>query len=114
MTKEWRERVAVLRAGGMEHEEIADAIDCCEKTLRTYFLPELNEGRSAKRAEVVEKLFEMAIGGSVPAMKAFLALGVKADAIPRVSREPKLGKKERLVKDAETAHHSSGWGELVH
>jgi hypothetical protein len=51
-----RERVAVLRAGGMDREEIADAIGCCEKALRTYFLPELNEGKSAKRAEVVAKL----------------------------------------------------------
>jgi hypothetical protein len=111
VTNELRERVAVLRAGGMDREEIADAIGCCEKTLRTYFLSELNKGKSAKRAEVVEKLFKMAIGGSVPAMKAFLALGAKTEAIPRV---PKLGKKEQLLKDAETAHHSSGWGELVH
>jgi hypothetical protein len=80
-----RERVAVLRAGGMDREDIADAIGCCERTLRTYFLPELNEGKSAKRAEVVEKLFEMAIGGSVPAMTAFLALGVKAETIPNPS-----------------------------
>jgi hypothetical protein len=56
----------------------------------------------------------MAIGGSVPAMKAFLALRIKADAIRRAPKEPKLGKKEQLLKDAETAHHSSGWGELVH
>ena len=40
--------------------------------------------------------------------------GVKADAIPRAPKEPKLGKKEQLLKDAETARHSGGWGELVH
>jgi hypothetical protein len=50
----------------------------------------------------------------VPALKAFLALGAKADAIPRLSREPKLGKKEEVMKEAETAHHDSGWGELMH
>jgi hypothetical protein len=114
VTNELKEHVAVLRAGGMERDEIADAIGCCEKTLRTYFLPQLNEGRNAKRAEVIAKLYETAIGGSVPAMKAFLALGVKADTIPRIPREQKLGKKEQLLKDAETAHHSSGWGDLVH
>ena len=111
---ELRERVAVLSAGGMERTEIAEAIGCCEKTLRTYFLPELNEGKSVKRAAVIEKLFALGIGGSVPALKAFLALGVKADAIPRVPKEAKLGKKEQAIKEAETAHHSSGWGELVH
>ena len=39
ISNELRERVAVLRAGGMEREEIADAIGCCQKTLRTYFYP---------------------------------------------------------------------------
>jgi hypothetical protein len=114
VSKELRERVAILSAGGMDREDIADAIGCSERTLRTYFLPELNEGKSAKRAEAVAKLFELGMSGSVPALKAFLALGVKTDTMPRMPREPKLGKKDQLLKDAETAHHSSGWGELVH
>ncbi len=113
VTKDLRERVAVLRAGGMEREEIADAIGCSERTLRTYFLPELNEGKAGKRAEAIARLFELGIEGNVSALKAFLALGVKADAIPRLPREAKLGKKEQAVKDAETAHRGSRWGELL-
>ncbi|WP_088348954.1 MULTISPECIES: hypothetical protein [Rhodomicrobium] len=57
VTNELRDRVAVLRAGGMERDEIADAIGCSERTLRTYFLPELNEGKSEKRAAVIEALY---------------------------------------------------------
>lgn len=113
VTNELRDRVAVLRAAGMEREEIADAIGCSERTLRTYFLPELNEGKAAKRAEAIARLFELGMGGSVPALKAFLALGVKADAIPRVPREPKLGKKEQAMREAHTAHEGSRWGELL-
>jgi hypothetical protein len=114
VSNELRERVAVLSAGGMDRIEIADAIGCCEKTLRTYFLPELNEGKSIKRAEAIARMFELGMAGSVPALKAFLALGVKADAIPRVPRPPKLGKKEQLVADAQTAHEGSAWGDILH
>jgi hypothetical protein len=114
VTNELRERVAVLRAGGMEREEIADAIGCCEKTLRTYFLPQLNEGKSAKRAEAISRLFELGLAGSVPALKAFLALGERADAIPRLPRPAKLGKKEQALKEAHHAHVDSEWGELLH
>jgi DNA-binding CsgD family transcriptional regulator len=113
VTNDLRSRVAVLRAGGMERDEIADAIGCSERTLRTYFLPELNEGKSAKRAEAIARLFELGMDGNVSALKAFLALGVKADAIPRLPREPKLGKKEQLLKEAETAHRGGRWGELL-
>jgi hypothetical protein len=114
VSNDLRERVAVLSAGGMERTEIAEAIGCCEKTLRTYFLPQLNEGKSVKRAEAIEKLFALGIGGSVPALKAFLALGVKADAMPRATRPPKLGKKEQLLADAHTAHEGSAWGDILH
>jgi hypothetical protein len=113
VTNALREHVAVLRAGGLEREEIADAIGCCEKTLRTYFLPQLNEGKSAKRAEAIAKLFELGMAGSVPALKAFLALGVKADAIPKLPKEARLGKKDQARQDAHTAHRGGRWGELL-
>jgi hypothetical protein len=110
VTKVLRDRVAVLRSGGMERDEIADAIGCSERTLRTYFLPELNEGKAGKRAEAIARLFELGIEGNVSALKAFL---VKADAILRLPREAKLGKKEQAVKDAATAHRGSHWGEVL-
>jgi hypothetical protein len=114
VSNELREKVAVLRAGGMEREEIADAIGCSERTLRTYFLPELNEGKSVKRAAVIEALYAAAVAGSVAAAKAFLALSAKADAIPPAPKPEKLGKKEALLRASQTAHEGSEWGELLH
>jgi hypothetical protein len=114
VSNELRDKVSILRAAGMEREEIADAIGCSERTLRTYFLPELNEGKSVKRAAVIEALYAAAMTGSVSAAKAFLALGAKADAIPPAPKPEKLGKKEALLKASQTAHQGSEWGELLH
>lgn len=94
----------MLRTGGMERDEIADAIGCSERTPRTYFLPEFYEGKSAKRAEGAAKVFEHGMPGSVPALRAFLALGVKADMIPRMTREPKLA---RRISSAGCRHGGS-------
>jgi hypothetical protein len=114
VSNELRDKVSILRAAGMEREEIADAVGCSERTLRTYFLPELNEGKSVKRAAVIEALYAAAMTGSVSAAKAFLALGAKADAIPPAPKPEKLGKKEALLKASQTAHQNSEWGELLH
>ena len=116
INNELRDRVAMLSAAGMDRQAIADAVGCSERTLRTYFLPELNEGKSAKRAEMLEALWIAGKGGNVAAMKAFLAFSDKADALPRVTaaaKSPKLGKKEQAVRDAEDGHHESGWGGLL-
>jgi DNA-binding CsgD family transcriptional regulator len=113
VTNDLRSRVAELRGGGMERDEIADAIGCSERTLRTYFLPELNEGKAVKRAEAIARLFELGMAGNVAALKAYLAMGEKADTIPRLPKDPKLGKKEQAVKEAQTAHQGGRWGELL-
>jgi hypothetical protein len=114
VSNELRDRVAVLRAAGMERDEIADAIGCSERTLRTYFLPELNEGKSVKRAEVISALYAAAVAGNVSAAKAFLAMSEKANAIPAAPKPVKLGKKEAALQSSQTAHEGSEWGELLH
>ncbi len=115
LSNELRQRVAILAAGGMTQAAIAEAIGCSEPTLRQYFFAELHDGRSAKRAEVIEAMFRDAVGGSVTAQRAFLGLGDKADiAAPsrrRSAAEPKLGKKEQLARDAQKP--LSGWGDLL-
>ena len=100
----------------MEREEIADAVGCSERTLRTYFLPELNEGKSVKRAEaVIEALYAAAMAGSVSAAKAFLALGAKADAIPPAPKPSEARQEGQLCsRRSQTAHQGSDWGELLH
>jgi len=118
LTNELCERVAVLRAAGMDRQEIADAIGCCKKTLETYFLPALNEGRSAKRAEAIARLYQLGvIDGNVTALKAYIAMTERADFVPDVlgkTKAPRLGKKEQLAADAQTGHRESDWGELLH
>jgi orotate phosphoribosyltransferase-like protein len=57
LANELRDRVAMLRASGMTQEEIADTVGCSVPTLVQYFSLELNEGRSAKRAEMIEALW---------------------------------------------------------
>ena len=118
LTNELCERVAVLRAAGMDRQEIADAIGCCKKTLETYFLPSLNEGRAAKRAEAIARLYQLGvIDGNVTALKAYIAMTERADYMPDVpskAKAPKLGKKEQLAADAHSSHEETGWGELLH
>lgn len=123
VTAELRSRVSVLRAGGMEYAEIAAAIGCSERTLRTYFLPELKAGAASKKAELIAAMFAAGMSGNVTAQKAFIALGEKADAMPPlpIARKPieekpeKLGKKEAADRDALRAHEGDPeWADLLH
>jgi hypothetical protein len=102
----------------MDRQEIADAIGCCKKTLETYFLPSLNEGRSAKRAEAIARLYQLGVvDGNVSALKAYIAMTERNSFMPDVPgkpKAPKLGKKEQLAADARSGHEESGWGELLH
>ena len=115
-TNALREHVAILAAGGLDRQDIADAIGCCEKTLRAHFLPELNQGKASKRGEAIAKLWELGMGGSVPALKAFLSLAEKGDSKPRMpapAKAPKLGKKEQADLEARNAHRDTSWGRLL-
>lgn len=113
---ELRDRVAVLAASGMVYEEIAAAIGCSMPTLTKYFFKELTSGKARKTADMVAKLYEQGIAGSVPAAKAFLQMALKADALPppKQPKEQRVGKKEARLLESQTAHEGSGWGELLH
>jgi transcriptional regulator with XRE-family HTH domain len=111
-----RDRVARLRASGMTQQEIADAVGCSVPTLAQYFSLELNEGKAAKRAEMIDALWNAGINGNVTAMKAWLALNdrdTSPKAIPKPRVEPKLGKKEQALIDAKAAPHAGGWADVV-
>ena len=111
-----RDRVAMLRASGMTQKEIADALGCSVPTLVEYFSFELSEGRSAKRAEMIEALWNAGIGGNVTAMGKWLALTQKVAASREFVRpkvEPKVGKKEQALLDAKSAPRAGGWAAVV-
>ncbi|MBL4757495.1 MAG: helix-turn-helix transcriptional regulator [Rhizobiales bacterium] len=122
ITDELRHTVAVLTGAGESREAIADAIGCSEKTLRTYFLPELKKGGHQKRAEVILSVYQKATTGqNVAAAKAYLANGFLAAAQPPVPTKSegenpveKLGKKEQALIDAKTVDAESSWGDLLH
>ena len=65
VTNDLRDRVAMLRASGMTQQEIADAVGCPVPTLVEFFSFELNEGKSAKRAEMLDTLWQAAKGLSL-------------------------------------------------
>ncbi|MGC1303772.1 MAG: hypothetical protein WA840_15510, partial [Caulobacteraceae bacterium] len=71
--KEVYEKVEVLSAGGMDQDEISDAIGISPPTLRKYFRPELDKALSRQRARVLNVLAEQAEKGNVSAAKAYLA-----------------------------------------
>jgi hypothetical protein len=76
----------------------------------------LNEGIGAKRAEMIDVLWNAGLAGNVTAMKAWLALNdldTSPKAIIRARAEPKLGKKEQALVDAKAAPHAGGWADLV-
>lgn len=83
-TKEQRQRVEILVGGGMAIEEIASAMDIDKKTLSKHFGEQIRFGRSKKRAEVLEAMFNSAKGGNVSAQKAFIQLNSLADVDERV------------------------------
>jgi hypothetical protein len=128
VTPELRNKVSVLRAGGMEYVDIAAAIGCSERTLRTYFLPELRSGAAVKKAAMIEAMFAAGMKGNVSAQRAFIGLGEKAGAMPPLppenpapqddaedEPEEKLGKKAQADKDALTAHEDDPeWATLLH
>ena len=116
VTNDLRDRVAMLRASGMTQQEIADAIGCSVPTLVEFFSLELNEGKAAKRAEMLDTLWSAAKGGNVTAMRTWLALndkGVMPRDVVRPKAEPKLGKKEQALRDAKGAPNTGGWAGVV-
>lgn len=120
-TAEQRERVEILVGGGMAIEEIAAALDLAKNTLKKHFGAELTRGRSRKRAEALEAMFNSAKGGNVSAQKAYIALNTvaaadaawmeptAADATAPTAKSPKLGKKEQALEDASTAGLGTEW-----
>ena len=57
LTNDLSDKVAVLRAAGMDRQQIADAIGCCKKTLETLFftIAERRQGGQARRGEKLEE-----------------------------------------------------------
>ena len=98
-TDEDREKVGVLKAGGMSNEAIAEVIGISEPTLRKHFSLELDRATAKVRAELLMARFRSAMGGNVSAQNKMIeqvtAIDVQTRRAPeKQPKEPKLGKKE--------------------
>lgn len=104
-TDDDREKVRVLKAGGMSNEAIAEAIGISEPTLRKHFPSELDRGGAKVTADLLMARYRSAMGGNVSAQTKMLELvdasspGAKVKA--REVAAVKLGKKEVQQQAAE-------------
>lgn len=112
-TDEDREKVRVLKAGGMSNEAIAEAIGISEPTLRKHFSFDLEMGAAKVTADILMARYRAAMGGNVTAQNKWLDTAGALPPKPRRKAEPKPGKKEVAQAEAETAHQSSDWGTLL-
>ena len=107
------EKVEVLSAGGLSHDDIADAVGISAPTLRKYFRPELGKAAARQRARVLGVLAAQADKGNVSAARAYLSeidRHQAASAFQRRERPkpapavapPRIGKKAAARADADT------------
>lgn len=111
-----REKVRVLKAGGMTNDAIATAICITTPTLTKHFPIEIDCGTAKVRAELLMARYRAAIGGNVSAQTKMLEL-VGASAAEEAlkgrevaaggvaaspARAQKLGKKEAQQQAAES------------
>lgn len=105
-TDEDREKVRVLKAGGMSNVGIADVIGISEPTLRKHFSSELDRATAKVRAELLMARYRSAMGGNVSAQNKMIeqvsAIDAQNKRAPETpEKKPKLGKKEELRQAAE-------------
>lgn len=118
-TKNSRNRVEVLVASGMYAFQIAAVLDISEPTLREHYSHELLVGGARKRAEMLEAMFSSGLGGNASSMKAWLTISQEvntdAPAAPAAPErdQPKLGKKEQEMADAQHPDTGSTLGALM-
>jgi len=105
-TDEDREKVRVLKAGGMSNVGIADVIGISEPTLRKHFSLELDRATAKVRAELLMARYRSAMGGNVSAQNKMIEQVAAIDAQnkrapEKTEKKPKLGKKEEQRQAAE-------------
>lgn len=112
-----REKVRVLKAGGMKDSAIAVAIGVSVPTLTKYYSLELEEGGAKVQAEVLMARYRAAMGGNVTAQNKLIEqIGLvppRPTGRPRVEKAEPIGKKQAADDAAQTAHQDTSWESLV-
>lgn len=117
VSDEKRKLVIMLQAFDWKDEKIAAALGITPPTLRKHYFRELKaraEARARVEAKLIDSLMAEVGAGNVSAIdKMFKRLDrLDLARLPKVEKEPKLGKKETAKREAREAPGSS-WGELI-
>lgn len=118
VTRTLQRKVEELVSCGMSQDDVARVIGCSIPTLEKHFPDELKTGRARKRAEVIALLFKSARSGNVSAQKKLEDMtGVasigRAPIIGTAAAEPKRGKKEQAMADAQRPDQTTPLGQLM-
>jgi len=113
-TKENQELVASLRAIGWTKKRIATEMGCDEDTLTKHFSVELDQGPDRVRVLMLQALVAKVKQGNTAAIRMLQNL---TDPTPPLNRgkvkQPPLGKKDQLERNAKAPVEDAEWGELL-
>lgn len=121
-TKAQRNRVKLMKAAGWSNERIAAQIGVARNTLEKALAAELEFGADSKKLQVMENLEKASGKGNASASKQLLDMFDVASTLrpdggdlpaPQPEREPRLGKKERLQREAENPDTTTEMGDLL-
>jgi hypothetical protein len=107
-TRRMRNTVEICVAGGLSLQETATVLGICQNTLRANFADELQNGRTRKFAQILERLDRAAARGSVGAMKYLLTLFSGGTSTI-------VGKKAlKMQQAADVLEGGTEWGDDLH
>jgi len=116
-TSEDREKVRILKAGGMKDTAIAVAVGISVPTLTKHYSLELEEGGAKVQADVLMARYRAAMGGNVTAQNKLLEqvglIPPRPVGRPKVERPELIGKKQAADDAAQSAHQDTSWESLV-
>ena len=114
-TQRGRDQVKMMAGMGIPDYEICKVIGVSEPTMRKHFWQELETGHIVANSKVAQSLFKMATDKDKPNVTAAIFwLKTRArwtEAQPAGAEPP--GKKEQAAETAKSAHHGTGWADLL-
>ncbi len=116
-TDQNRQMVEVLAGYCIPTVKIAEVIGIARATLEKYYSREISVGGAKVEATLVGNLLQIAKGKDGTALKAIMfslhcRFGWSA-YVPRPAADTPLGKKEAAELEAQTAHESGEWAQLL-